>query len=108
MVRLAPGRGSAPDEVRFTEEEKTAVVRTASLCGYVHLSTFIREVGVDAAMVTVSREGLDDYQLVKSAALECNLHLGEWFRLVVLAAVGHTPLPSHMKAGTDFVQRLDP
>ena len=108
MVRLAPGKSVPPDEVRFTEDERKAVEVSMVRAGYTAISTFIREVGVDSAMSTVRRihpiaGPLDDYQLTKTAAEDCNLPLGEWLRLVVLSAVGHMPLRAHMEAGAGFV-----
>jgi hypothetical protein len=109
MVRLAPGKDTPPDEVRFTPEEREAVEDAMGPAGYTHISTFVREVGVEAARATVPRNHprggpLDDYQTCKTAAEECGLPLGEWLRLMVLAGVDHNPLHAHMGAAKDFVE----
>ncbi|MCK4718608.1 MAG: hypothetical protein KAT70_08065 [Thermoplasmata archaeon] len=106
MVRLAPS-GASPEEVRFSRGELGALVAAADACGHCFLSTFIREVGLQAAWGgTLDRpEGWDDYQIIKAAAEECNLPLAHWLRLVVLAAIGHTPLPRHMARGAEYLGR---
>jgi hypothetical protein len=108
MVRLAPGKDTPPDEVRFTPAERLAVEDAMGPCGYTAISTFIRETGVEAARMTVARshggQVLDDYQTCKTAAEECGLPLGEWLRLMVLAGVDHNPLHAHMGAAKDYVE----
>lgn len=105
MVRIGPG---APDEVRFTEEEKSSVERAAFVRD-LPLSTFIRRVGVGAAvMVRPAEEDAEARDIILAAAEACNLRLGEWLRLVILAAVGHTPLPAFLAAGVEFVGGTEP
>ena len=105
MVRLAPGKAVAPDEVRFTAEEKAAVDRAMGQAKYSAVSTFIRELAVAAAQSTVTRGKLDDFQVVKTAANGCGLPLGEWVRLVVLGALEFTPLEVHLSAGRAFMDQ---
>ena len=100
MVRIGPG---TPDEVRFTAEEKTAVERAAK-AAKTPLSTFIREVGAGSSRSILERDGTPR-EVISAAAEECNLRLGEFLRLVVLAAVCFTPLPSYMEAGRVLVKR---
>lgn len=106
MVRLAPGREAAPDEVRFFTEEKAVVERVRKGLGYKGISTFIRELGVSVAAKSVDGKGLDDYQVVKTAANQCALPLGEWLRLVVLAGVEFTPLEDHLVAAREAMAAL--
>lgn len=93
MIRFVPGKGAAPDEVRFSPAELTAVRKAQKEAGYAGISTFIRELAVKVAGGEI---GGDDYAAVKKASEACALPLGEWLRLVVLGALAFTPLEHHM------------
>ena len=104
MVKLAPGK--APDEVVFTDAEREAVTTAAMEAGYPHVSTFIREVCVDAALSTVRRGPDDsDWAHLKAAADSCGMPLGRWMREVVLAGIGASSgdLQEHKDAAAEFV-----
>lgn len=104
MVRLAPS-GASPEEVRFSRRELASLVAAADSRGFGFISTFIREIGLQAACGGIRAFGWDDYQIIKAAAEDCNLPLAHWLRLVVLAAIGHTPLPRHMARGAEYLGR---
>lgn len=110
MVRLTlGGDNTPPDEVRLSPDERTFVTDAMGPSGYKAISTFIRELAVEAARMTVppvhpQHGPLDAYQTCKTAADECGLPLGEWLRIVVLAGVDANPLHTHMGAAKDFVE----
>lgn len=106
MVRLVPGKGAAPDEVRFSPEEYAAVDKLRRRLKYQGISTLIRELCVKVASPPTrgGKGNVGDYDVLKAAAQACNLPLGEWMRLVALAACEFTPLESHLASARMVVR----
>lgn len=108
MVKL--DKGGPPDEVLFTDSEREAVATAAMSAGYAHPSTFIRELGVEAA-VGVKAKKTGARALLKAAAHACGIPLGRWLREVTLAGIGQepvleeTPLPLHRREASKWFQR---
>lgn len=110
MVKLETG-ARAPDEVLFHDAEREAVVEAAVAAGYDHVSTFIRELCVEAALVSHMRGKSTDRQLLLGASKACDMRLGQWMREVTLAAIGYsgevvdTPLPRHKREAAKWYRR---
>lgn len=85
-VRLVPAAEGAPIEVIFTDEERTAVEQA---CGELGVSTWIRTTGVFAAQ---DEKGVTPKELIEAAAEHAGMRVGEWLRVVCLAAIEHSPL----------------
>lgn len=109
MVKLEPG--GSPDEVLFSPVERDQVAASAVQAEYVHVSTFIREICVDAALAVQDRVGRTDRELLQSSAQACDMKLGAWMRTVVLAGIKYeeeeveTPLPTHKREAAKWYRR---
>jgi mRNA-degrading endonuclease toxin of MazEF toxin-antitoxin module len=90
-VRLVPATEGAPIEVVFSDDERAEVEQVSGDLG---ISTFIRNLGVFAAQ---DEPGQTPAELIQAGAASAGMRVGEWLRIVTLAAIGYSDLAKHIE-----------
>lgn len=104
-VRLVPSHLGHATQVKLAGAEKEALQAAALAKGYPELSTFLRELGVAAAVAyhqkTVGEVAgaFFKQEVIARAAADAHMLAGEWMRVVALAVIGFSKLDGHIEAG---------